>query len=369
MTAKLDPVNTGLREELYNVVVMVPAWNEEETIAATIASIQQQTVAADRIVVVVNNTTDNTAAVAKVAGAEVLIMEHNKHKKAGALNYGLDFLSDDLDDHSMLLVMDADTTLDPRFIEVTCAEMRANPRAGGVSSVFEGRRSRTLLGAMQRMEYFRYKREVKHNGDQSFVLSGTASLIRWVALQQIVASRQQGDLLPQGDSYYDTVSLTEDNELTFALLTLGWECPAPGVTSTTDVMETVGDLVKQRRRWYLGALGNIWNYGTKMPWSLRVIYWGQQAGLTFSVILCLTIITLTGINTAAGDIGFGWLSLVLLGLHLFERSITAWRMGWRYRLIALSFVPELLYAMTLLGIFVLAVFDHVRGRTGSWHTT
>lgn len=153
------------------------------------------------------------------------------------------------------------------------------------------------------------------------------------------------------------------------LLTLNWECPAPGVTSTTDVMENITDLQRQRRRWYLGALGNLWNYGTKMPWDLRWVYWRQQIGLGFAIVSCLLIFTAMGINIATGNFGFSWFFIVLLVLHLFERSATVWKMGWRYRLIALSYFPELLYAITLLWIYLLAASDQVRGRTGSWHTT
>lgn len=352
----------------YAVVALVPAWNEEATIAATIKSIRRQTVSVDRVVVVVNNTTDATAAIAVEAGGEVLIMQNNKHKKAGALNYGLDQLQDDFDERTLVLVMDADTTLDTQFVERSLEEMRRNPRAGGVSSIFEGRHSRTLLGAMQKMEYFRYQRDIRRNGDRAFVMSGTASLIRWTALAQVKAARRAGTVLPSGSSYYDTHSLTEDNELTLALLTLDWECPAPGATSTTDVMETVIDLQRQRRRWYLGALGNLWHYGTKLPWHLRWVYWKQQIGLAFSVLTCAVILAALVINIAMGNMGFSWFFVVLLGVHLLERVATVWAMGWRYRLIALSYLPELLYVLALLGIFILAAFDHVRGRTGSWHT-
>lgn len=351
------------------VVVIVPAWNEEATISATVASIRQQTVPVDGIVVVVNNTTDNTAAVAQAAGAEVLIMSSNKHKKAGAINYALTALRHLFSDHTFVLVMDADTTLDSRFVEAALGEMEQNPRAGGVSSVFEGRTSDTILGAMQQMEYFRYQRDIRRNGNRAFVLSGTASLIRWVALSEIKQARQKGNVLPRGESYYDVHSLTEDNELTFALLTLDWDCPAPGVTSTTDVMESLTDLQRQRRRWYLGALGNLWQYGTKMPWHLRWIYWRQQIGLALSIMTCAVVLVALVLNTLLGSGGMSWPFVLLLGLHLFERIVTVWAMGWRYRLIALAYIPELLYALVLLGIYILAASDHVRGQKGSWHAT
>lgn len=370
MRTTLAAVNAQQRDKVgHTVVAIIPAWNEEATIAATVTSVHRQTVPVGRIVVVVNNTTDNTAIMAEQAGAEVIIMEDNRHKKAGALNYALELLADSFDDASMLLVMDADTTLEECFVETAAREMSCNSRVGGVSSVFVGRESDSLLGALQQMEYFRYKREIHRHGDRAFVLSGTASLVRWRAFRQIKAARIEGQLLPQGSSYYDTRSLTEDNELTFALLTLGWQCPAPGATSTTDVMENLRDLQQQRRRWYLGALGNLWHYGAKMPWYLRWIYWKQQAGLVAAILASSIVLLALGINLAYGNLTFSWFFTLLLALHLMERAATVWRMGARYRTIALSYVPELLYAITLLSIFAFAAVDHVRGRTGSWHKT
>ena len=50
------------------VAVLVPAWNEEKSIAATIDGLHSQTRPPDLIVVVANNCTDDTAAAARAAG-------------------------------------------------------------------------------------------------------------------------------------------------------------------------------------------------------------------------------------------------------------------------------------------------------------
>lgn len=351
------------------VTVFIPARNEAPTIAACLDSLERQTRPPGRVVVVVNNTTDDTAAVARAAGATVLVMEHNPHKKAGALNYGLDTLASELDEDAMILVMDADTTLCPDFIEVALDEMRANKHVGGVSSIFVGRESNSLLGWMQQMEYFRYKREIRRHGNRAFVLSGTASLIRWSALQQIKQERLRGEQLPYGGSYYDTASLTEDNELTLALLSLGWLCPAPGSTSTTDVMETLASLMRQRRRWYLGALQNIWGYGRKLPWAQRWLYWRQQIGLAFSVVFVSIVLLTNGYLILTGSISLGWFFVIATGVLVCERTMTVWKMGARYRTVALLCLPELAYTLLLLAFYLLAVNDLVRGKSGTWHAT
>ncbi len=98
---------------------MVPAHNEADVIADTIASLRRQTSPPDLTIVVPNNCTDETAAAAARAGACVLPYPgHNPDRKAGAVNYALEQLADQLRPRDAVLVMDADTTLLPDFIAV-----------------------------------------------------------------------------------------------------------------------------------------------------------------------------------------------------------------------------------------------------------
>jgi len=70
------------------VVALIPAHDEEEQIAATIASVRAQTHRVERIVVVADNCSDRTAEAA-AAGADVYESVGNTAKKAGALNQGM----------------------------------------------------------------------------------------------------------------------------------------------------------------------------------------------------------------------------------------------------------------------------------------
>ena len=63
---KIDPSSTP------DTVVLVPAHNEEEIIADTLAMLQSQLPAHMRILVVADNCTDGTAVVARTAGVEVV---------------------------------------------------------------------------------------------------------------------------------------------------------------------------------------------------------------------------------------------------------------------------------------------------------
>ena len=114
-----------------------------------------------------------------------------------------------------------------------------------------------FVGQFQRNEYTRYQRLVARKLGRVFVLTGTASVIRAYALRAVAEAR--GPLLPgPAGKVYDTLALTEDNELTLALKTLGarMTCP-PECRVTTEIMTSWRDLWRQRLRWHRGALENI----------------------------------------------------------------------------------------------------------------
>src|SRR5699024_11950427 len=86
------------------------------------------------------------------------------------------------------------------------------------------------LGQYQRNEYTRYSRDIYRRRGRVFVLTGTASAFRPRGLRTVAESR--GTLLPgrKGD-VYDTAALTEDNELTLALKSLGGLMVSPNECS------------------------------------------------------------------------------------------------------------------------------------------
>jgi cellulose synthase/poly-beta-1,6-N-acetylglucosamine synthase-like glycosyltransferase len=355
-----------------DVIAVIPAYNEGDAIAATIASLRRQTRRPDMIAVVPNNCTDNTAEVAKAAGAYVMPYPgHNPDKKAGAINYALDRLEPYLGDpwDWAVLIMDADTTLSPTFLEVAVEHLAAG--VGGVGGTFAGRECSTSLGYLQRMEYHRYGQVARRMGGRAFVLTGTGTLFSYGALLDVRRQRRAGTLLPPGDSFYDTHSLTEDNELTFALQACGYRVLSPpGMWATTDVMEAVPKLVAQRERWYLGALRNIAQYGRLMPFHMRWTYWRQQAGLLLSALVAVVyLVALTVSLAVAGHVTFRWYWTLPSVLLLVERTAGVWRMGWRARLYAALFVPEQLYTLLLTFIYAKSLLKFIRGDKGAWIAT
>lgn len=161
--------------------MIVPAHNEAQSIQATIESLLRQTHSPDRILVVSDNSTDTTVETARAAGADVMESVNDTHRKAGALNQALEVEAALAAHHVM--VMDADTQLAPRFIEIALDRLR-DPKMGAVGAVFGGVDAKSYLQYMQRLEWARYAEQIERT-DQTFVLSGTAALIRWGAMEAV----------------------------------------------------------------------------------------------------------------------------------------------------------------------------------------
>lgn len=357
-------------EKERKVIVVIPARNEAYSISDTIKSVAAQTIQVDSIIVIANNCTDNTAEISREYGAEVLEMDENNNMKSGALNYALEQIIPELEDEDCILIMDADTRLSDDLVEKCLLKFEDNPNVGAVGSIFTGKPSKSILGRLQLMEYWRYRRQIHRNGNRAFVLSGTASIFLVKTLKAVKEGRNDGVIPNGGGSYYDIHGRTEDNEITLAILKLGYDCPVADVFSVTDVMDKAESLINQRERWYNGALVNLKAYGWSLPWYMRWVYWKQQIGLFFSLIFMVMIsATLIAGFFIYGSVEVTSWWLIPIGVLAFERVKTVWPLGWKARLIALSIIPEQLYSIFLMLIYGLAFINFAVGKRGKWHAT
>jgi cellulose synthase/poly-beta-1,6-N-acetylglucosamine synthase-like glycosyltransferase len=344
--------------------VVIPAHDEAAGIAATVLSVRQQTLQPDSVTVVADNCTDATAELAAAAGASVFHTVGNTDRKAGALNQYLGDL-DAFSDEDVVLVMDADTRLTPRFLEIAHGLLERDRRLGAVGGVFTGHEPNGWVELAQANEYARYARDVARHGGRVMVLTGTATAFRVRAMREVAARR--GSTLPgtPGD-VYDVAAITEDNEITLALKHLNWRLVSPKDCQVhTELMPTVGDLHRQRLRWYRGAIDNLRTYGWT-PVTRR--YWLQQLTLVVSVAVITLLVLMTGVAVATGTLRFSpWWSLIGLGF-LAERVISSWRTGdARARALSLLVVPEMVFDLVLQVSFLRAAYQSWRRTTPSWH--
>lgn len=346
------------------VTVVIPAHNEEFSLPTTLAALQEQTRRPDRVIVVADNCTDRTAEIAVEMGFEAFASVGNTHRKAGALNQALGALLPSTEASDVVMVMDADTSLGPQFIEVAAARLQNDVELAAVGGVFYGEDGHGLLGQFQRNEYTRYSLQIRARRGRVFVLTGTATMFRAEALLDVAAAR--GVFIPgETGRVYDTAALTEDNELTLALKSLGATMTSPyQCTVTTELMPTWGNLWKQRQRWQRGALENLSAYGITRA---TVRYWGQQVGIGYGAVALNSALLLMLITFLSIDQWIWFPFWTIIGLiFVVERVVTVWRGGWKARLLAVILLPELAYDVYLQVVFVKCLIDIALARRARW---
>lgn len=332
------------------VVCLIPAHNEEDCLPDALYSLVKQTRRPDRVIVIADNCTDHTVEVAQpyCVGFCVEVFETmgNQHKKAGALNQVLSEVLPRLEDEDMVLVMDADSFLDERFIESAeerlAADRFSTSKYGGVGGTFLGRLGGGFVGMLQRNEYTRYAREVRRLKGKVLCLTGTATLFSAKALKEVAKKRPRGDL-------YDVEVLTEDFELTLALKHLGYEVVSPKeCTLTTEIMESWRDLARQRLRWKRGAVENLIQYGLT---RVTLEHWARQLVTLLGIfVTAIYLATVVYALTVAHGINLYPLWIGITAIFVAERAITVYRRGWK-----MSFLAALLFIEMPFDIFLQAV--------------
>jgi cellulose synthase/poly-beta-1,6-N-acetylglucosamine synthase-like glycosyltransferase len=346
------------------ITVLIPAHNEELSLPHTLASLTAQTRPPDRIIVVADNCTDGTVKIARDLGHQVIESVNNTHRKAGALNQTLAQILPEMGRQDVVMVMDADSQINKTFLESAADYFQKFPSLDAVGGVFYGEPGSGLLGQFQRNEYFRYSDQIRRRSGRVFVLTGTASLFRSDALIAVAESR--GVHIPgEHGQVYDTAALTEDNELTIALKTLG--CPMispPECVVTTEIMPTWRNLWIQRLRWQRGAVENLGAYGFTRT-TMR--YWGQQIGIAYGTIALFSAMAISLFMFLAED-QFVWYTFwVGAGLIFsFERIWTVKKGGRSAILLALPVFPEIAFDIFLQAVFVRVLIDTAIKRRTSW---
>jgi glycosyltransferase involved in cell wall biosynthesis len=111
------------------ISVLIAAYNAEETIAETLASILNQTLLPDEIIVVDDGSTDHTAKVAATASNAIRVIRQTNRGPAAALNMGLKLATGDL-----LSFIDADDLWERDKLAVQTRALAEQIELDGVGS-------------------------------------------------------------------------------------------------------------------------------------------------------------------------------------------------------------------------------------------
>jgi biofilm PGA synthesis N-glycosyltransferase PgaC len=223
------------------VTVLVPAYNEAKSIADTIRSLRVQTFPVHEIIVIDDVSSDGTGDVARCLGCRVLVPPKNTGSKAGAQNFGLQYV-----DTEFTMAIDADTTLAPDAIEKLIIAFN-DPETAAACGFVVPRTVETVWERGRYVEYlfaFSFYKPIQDYFAKPLISSGCFSLYRTKTLKE--------------NNGWSMRTLAEDMDLTWSYYSKGY-----GVRFIPDAVcypiepHNFLFLKKQLKRWSHGFIQNV----------------------------------------------------------------------------------------------------------------
>ena len=223
------------------VTVLVPAYNEADTLEDTLLSLMTQSVAPQEIIVIDDCSTDDTAAVATRLGVMVVRPPRNTGSKAGAQTYALRQVRT-----ALVMAIDADTTLAADAIEKLLPAFDDREVVAACGSVIP-RRVKTIWERGRYVEYlfaFTFYKRVQEAWGAPLIASGCFSMYRTSALRAVGG--------------WSTRTLAEDMDLTWTFYEYEWKVRfIPEAVSYPIEPHNLSFLRKQLKRWSHGFVQNV----------------------------------------------------------------------------------------------------------------
>jgi len=223
------------------LTVIVPAFNEAESIADTIRSLQAQSCPPAEIVVVDDCSTDSTSTVARDCGATVRQPPSNTGSKAGAQTFALPFVKTELS-----MAVDADTTLATDAIE-KLLEVFEDPEVVAASGSVLPRHVHTVWERGRYVEYlfaFAFFKRIQDHYGRPMISSGCFSAYRTNSL------RAAGG--------WSNRTMAEDMDLTWTFYQAGGKVRfVPEAVCYPIEPHNLSLMRKQLRRWSHGFIQNV----------------------------------------------------------------------------------------------------------------
>lgn len=263
------------------LTIIIPAFNEADSIADTITSLFAQTVLAETIIVVDDCSTDGTGDVAAALGVKVMRPPVNTGSKAGAQNFALSTVRT-----RYTMAIDADTTLAPDAIELLLECMSAE-HIGAACGFVIPRNVGTMWERGRYIEYlfaFTFYKQVQEYFEKPLIASGCFSMYRTDAL---VAHRGWG-----------TRTLAEDMDLTWSMYQSGEKVRfVPEAVCYPIEPHTFRFMSAQLKRWSHGFVQNVqlhWKGLLRVPYlrsAVAVSMWDATLA-SFIYLILLPLLTI-----------------------------------------------------------------------------
>jgi 1,2-diacylglycerol 3-beta-glucosyltransferase len=306
-------------EDDFEWVFLVPALNEEVTIADSVRRLLEIPVARKRVIVIDDGSDDRTPEIlAGFDDPDLVVLRRDKPDaqvgKAAALNHAYRSLGEIADrEAAIVVIVDADGRLDaeaPRY----AASHFADPAVGGVQSLVRIYNRGHLLTWLQDVEFAVYGHLFQAGRDHwgTAGMGGNGQFNRLVAL----------DTIAEGEGPWQD-RLTEDQDLGLRLIGVGWEGRQDlRATVNQQGLARLRPLFRQRTRWSQGNLQALALRGEVMRAPI-----GLGARLEqLSYLLMPFWQGIVGLGLIAA------LALAILGVAPFWGDGPTWQLGFFYLL-------------------------------------
>jgi len=235
--------------KLPKVSMIVPAYNEEKTIAASIKSLKKVDYPKNllEIVVINDGSNDNTSKILKKCTKEkyITFLDNKKNKgKAACINEGIKISKGEF-----VAVMDADSEVSKDIIKKTIPYFEEK-KVGAVTVAVRVKNPKNILQKIVEVEYIiglSIALKLLSFFNSIHVTPGPFSMYRKSIFSKI--------------GMFDIHNITEDLEIAHRIQKNGYRiecCTATHVNTVTP--DTIKSLYIQRKRWYSGALMTFWQH-------------------------------------------------------------------------------------------------------------
>lgn len=294
------------------IAAVIPAYNEEDSIGATIQSLLEQTRPPDAIFVIVNNSSDDTFVEAyKFDGQHPLMIRDQDHnctvrvvdigrnpdKKVGALNYGWHLAQE----YDYILGVDGDTVLDRKCIRHLEDEIVSDGRIGGISAVYSFNTPQTkdpiarFLVASQKAQFAGFNMDNLVRNRDMTVLGGQCSLFSSNALKKVMDKYNQSEPWVRD-------SEVEDSLLSLQLKNAGFKTKiSANARAYVGAMETIPSLHAQQVKWNGGAAELLLQFPLHPNLRLR---WRENIAMVFNMLTRLGFVLLVAASVSIGAFQF-----------------------------------------------------------------
>ncbi len=344
------------------VSVLVPCYNEEKVLKASLESLINQTYPKYEIIVIDDGSSDDTFLLAKnmeFDNGNVSLKAFTKQNagKAHALNFGIEKARGEL-----FLAVDADSKLSEDAIELM-ADYFQDPKIGAVAGSVYVTNTDNLWTKLQALEYVQGLNLVR-NGQALFklvnIIPGPIGMFRKDAVKSI--------------GKYTDDTYAEDCDLTLRLIEKGYKIDYEiDAISYTEAPESLLDLLKQRYRWTRGILQSILKHKKKLfsfhsNFAMSMVLWYMLFEAIFwpiaSIFANIFIIYMSLISGFGEMLIYWWIIFTILDVSasIYCVSVTKERM----QLVLYSIYYRIFFINIINIAKVLATFEEFFGIEMNW---